>query len=104
MAICGIMSPNDTVSNVGIIMLQDDIKATVKMALEEDLGGKLDPTLDVTSQLIDENESDEATVITREAGIFCGKAWVEEVYRQLGNKVELTWFVKDGDAIEPGEQ
>ena len=42
MAICGIMSPNDTVSNVGIIMLQDDIKATVKMALEEDLGGKLD--------------------------------------------------------------
>ena len=104
MAICGIMSPNDTVSNVGIIMLQDDIKATVKMALEEDLGGKLDPSLDVTSQLIDENESDEATVITREAGIFCGKAWVEEVYRQLGNKVELTWFVKDGDAIEPGEQ
>ena len=92
MAICGIMSPNDTVSNVGIIMLQDDIKATVKMALEEDLGGKLDPTLDVTSQLIDENESDEATVITREAGIFCGKAWVEEVYRQLGNKVELTWL------------
>ena len=57
---CGIMSPNDTVSNVGIIMLQDDIKATVKMALEEDLGGKLDPSLDVTSQLIDENENDEA--------------------------------------------
>ena len=85
-------------------MLQDDIKATVKFALEEDLGGKLDPTLDVTSQLIDENETDEATVITREAGVFCGKAWVEEVYNQLGNKATLTWFVKDGDAIEPGQQ
>ena len=85
-------------------MLQDDIVATVKMALTEDLGGVLDPSLDVTSQLIDENETDEATVITREAGIFCGKDWVEEVYRQLGNKVEIQWFVKDGDAIEPGEQ
>lgn len=85
-------------------MLQEDIVATVKMALTEDLGGVLDPALDVTSQLIDENETDEATVITREAGIFCGKAWVEEVYRQLGNKVEIQWFVKDGDAIEPGEQ
>lgn len=85
-------------------MLEDDIKATVSMALKEDLGGALDLSLDVTSQLIDENEEDEATVITREAGVFCGKAWVEEVYRQLGNLVELQWFVKDGDKIEPGEQ
>ena len=85
-------------------MLQEDITATVKMALEEDLGGVLDPKLDVTSQLIDADEEDEATVITREAGVFCGKAWVEEVYKQLGNKVTLQWFVKDGDAIEPGEQ
>ena len=60
-------------------MLQEDITATVKMALEEDLGGVLDPKLDVTSQLIDADEEDEATVITREAGVFCGKAWVEEV-------------------------
>ncbi|MGN0902050.1 MAG: carboxylating nicotinate-nucleotide diphosphorylase [Succinivibrio sp.] len=85
-------------------MLQDDIKSSVKEALAEDLGGVLDPKLDVTSQLIDENEIDEATVITREAGIFCGKEWVEEVYRQLDSTIELTWFVKDGDAIEPGEQ
>lgn len=85
-------------------MLEDDIKATVSMALKEDLGGALDLSLDVTSQLIDENEENEATVITREAGVFCGKAWVEEVYRQLGNRVELQWFVKDGDKIEPGEQ
>ena len=84
-------------------MLQDDIVATVKMALAEDLGGVLDPALDVTSQLIDADEINEATVITREAGVFCGKEWVEEVYRQLGGKVEITWFVKDGSKIEPGE-
>lgn len=85
-------------------MLQDDIAATVKMALAEDLGGVLDAKLDVTSQLIDADEVNEATVITREAGVFCGKEWVEEVYRQLGGTVEITWFVKDGSAIEPGEQ
>ena len=85
-------------------MLQGDIVATVKMALAEDLGGVLDPALDVTSQLIDADEINEATVITREAGVFCGKEWVEEVYRQLGGKVEITWFVKDGSKIEPGEQ
>ena len=39
-------------------MLQDDIVATVKMALTEDLGGVLDPSLDVTSQLIDENSAE----------------------------------------------
>ena len=83
-------------------MLQDDIKTTVKMALTEDLGGVLDPKFDVTSQLIDEDECDEAIIITRESGIFCGKEWVEEVYRQLGGDTEITWFVADGDAIEPG--
>lgn len=85
-------------------MLQDDIKTTVKMALTEDLGGVLDPKFDVTSQLIDEDECDEAIIITRESGIFCGKEWVEEVYRQLGGDTEITWFVADGDAIEPGTQ
>ena len=85
-------------------MLQDDIKTTVKMALTEDLGGVLDPKFDVTSQLIDEDECDEAIIITRESGIFCGKEWVGEVYRQLGGDTEITWFVADGDAIEPGTQ
>ena len=85
-------------------MLQDDIKTTVKMALIEDFGGVLDPSLDVTAQLIAQDAVSHASVITREAGIFCGKEWVEEVYLQLGNQIELQWFVKDGDVIEPGEQ
>ena len=85
-------------------MLQDDIKTTVKMALIEDFGGVLDPSLDVTAQLIAHDAVSHASVITREAGIFCGKEWVEEVYLQLGNQIELQWFVKDGDVIEPGEQ
>ena len=34
-------------------MLADDIKVSVEMALREDLGGKVDPSLDVTAQLLE---------------------------------------------------
>lgn len=85
-------------------MLLDDIKESVANALKEDLGGKLDASLDVTAQLIPDDHINEATVITREPGIFCGKEWVEEVYRQLGGKVAITWFVKDGDEIKPNQE
>ena len=64
-------------------MLADDIKVSVEMALREDLGGKVDPSLDVTAQLIPADHVNEATVITRESGIFCGKEWVEEVISTL---------------------
>ena len=85
-------------------MLENDIRLSVEMALKEDLGGVLDPKLDVTAQLIPAGSVNEATVITRENGIFCGKQWVEEVYRQLGANVAITWFVKDGDVIKPGQE
>ena len=85
-------------------MLADDIKASVESALKEDLGGKVDLSLDVTAQLIPDDHVNEATVITSENGVFCGKAWVEEVYRQLGGRVEITWFVNDGDEIKENQE
>lgn len=85
-------------------MLADDIKVSVTNALKEDLGGAVDLSLDVTAQLIPDDAINEATVITREPGVFCGKDWVEEVYRQLGGRVEITWFVKDGDVIKPNQE
>ena len=85
-------------------MLADDIKVSVTNALKEDLGGAVDLSLDVTAQLIPDDAVNEATVITREPGVFCGKEWVEEVYRQLGGRVTITWFVKDGDEIKPNQE
>lgn len=85
-------------------MLTEDIKLNVQCALAEDLGGSVNASLDVTAQLIPEGTVNEATVITRESGIFCGKAWVNEVYAQLGGKVEITWFVEDGDEIKPSQE
>ncbi len=85
-------------------MLSEDITNSVALALSEDLGGEVDASLDITAQLIPADHINVAHVITREEGVFCGKAWVEEVYRQLGGNVELTWLVKDGDEVAPGQE
>ena len=85
-------------------MLQQDIQRTVRQALLEDLGGTLDPNADITAQLIPADKQGSATVITREAGVFCGTAWVNEVFAQLGGQVTIEWLVKDGDHLEPNQR
>ncbi|WP_455916011.1 carboxylating nicotinate-nucleotide diphosphorylase [Pantoea agglomerans] len=79
--------------------VEDDIPPSVAQALREDLGGEIDPCKDITASLLPAEATSHAVVITREAGIFCGKRWVEEVFIQLGNKTQTLWHVEDGDAI-----
>ncbi len=85
-------------------MLKNDITDAVALALREDLGGVLDPSLDVTAQLIPADRVSRAAVITRESGVFCGKAWVDEIFHQLGDNVKVEWLVKDGDRVTPGQE
>ncbi|MBZ6072291.1 carboxylating nicotinate-nucleotide diphosphorylase [Aeromonas schubertii] len=91
-------------------MLQQDITRAVRTALLEDLGGALttdgqpDAGADITAQLIPTDRHATARIITREAGIFCGKAWVEEVFAQLGGEVEIVWSVADGDRLAPNQE
>lgn len=79
--------------------IQLDIPETVARALQEDLGGEADADRDITAQLLPQAVQAEARVITREAGVFCGKRWVEEVFIQLGNNVSITWHVEDGQPL-----
>lgn len=81
--------------------LQQDIARIVSDALKEDLGGKLDASLDITAQLIPAEQTSVATVITREDCVFCGTECVNEVFRQLGGNVEITWHAKEGDRVAP---
>ncbi len=85
-------------------MLQQDIQRAVRHALEEDLGGVLDPHADITDQQIPADKPGLAYVITRESGVFCGKAWVDEVFAQLGGQVHVEWKVADGDKLEPNQE
>lgn len=74
--------------------LAADITKGVYSALAEDVGAG-----DITAQLIPAEQIAEAKIITRENCIFCGQAWVEEVFRQLDPKVEIIWHVEDGQTV-----
>lgn len=91
-------------------MLENDIRHAVKTALSEDLGGteinedtKAIAYGDITALLIPADKYAEAILITREEGVFCGKAWAEQVFNQLGGEVALHWHVDDGDLVLPNQ-
>ncbi|MCL1142065.1 carboxylating nicotinate-nucleotide diphosphorylase [Shewanella gaetbuli] len=86
-------------------MLENDIRHAVKTALNEDLGHTEHQSVeqllqaDITAQLIPADKHVEGSLITREDGVFCGKAWAEQVFNQLGGEVALHWHVDDGDLV-----
>ena len=80
-------------------MVEQEIAQSVALALNEDLNGLSAAEGDITANLISENKFAKAMVITREDAIFCGKAWTQEVFRQLGDTVDITWHVEDGDSV-----
>lgn len=80
-----------------------EITRAVAETLREDLGGSLDISADVTASLIPEDAHNVATIITREHGVFCGQAWADEVFKQLGGTVSIEWHVQDGDKVEPNQ-
>lgn len=71
-----------------------DIPKQVRAALEEDVGSG-----DITAQLIGADTPAEARIISREAAVMCGRAWADEVFRQLGGDVALEWHVTDGETV-----
>ncbi|MDX7677688.1 carboxylating nicotinate-nucleotide diphosphorylase [Aeromonas sp. 25-281] len=95
-------------------MLQQDIRRAVRAALLEDLGDALtaldqpDASADITAQLIPADRISTARVITREAGVFCGQPWVDEVFlqlkAQLGGDVRVEWKVQDGERLSPNQE
>ncbi|GGK76777.1 carboxylating nicotinate-nucleotide diphosphorylase [Amphritea balenae] len=74
--------------------LLTDIAATVSFALAEDIGGG-----DITAQLIPKEQQAKARVICRQDAVICGIAWVNEVFRQVDDTVQINWLVKDGDKV-----
>ncbi|MEE4661710.1 MAG: carboxylating nicotinate-nucleotide diphosphorylase [Halieaceae bacterium] len=76
--------------------LKNAVIEDVKTALAEDIGSG-----DITAALIPASARARARVITREAGIVCGRDWVNEVFRQLDPDVTLYWQVRDGEAVHP---
>ena len=78
--------------------LPADLARQVEAALREDLGSG-----DVTALLVPAAQRVRGAVTTREAAVLCGRPWVEETFRQLDPKVQLSWEASDGDRIAPGQ-
>ncbi len=77
---------------------QSVIEENVHIALQEDIGSG-----DITAALIPANLVSLATVISREACVFCGLDWFEETYRQLDDDILIDWCVDDGEHIDAGQ-
>ena len=79
-------------------MLVDAIKKNITSALEEDLGKS-----DITSNLLKKNIKGQVQIKTKEKGILCGKAWVDECFKQIDKNIKITWLVEDGESIRENQ-
>lgn len=94
------------------LYLAREREAGVRHALAEDLGqpfeDALDPSRDLTAQLVPAEAQARATIITREATVLCGQAWVDEVFRQLSQaadssgEVSIHWNFPEGASVQAG--
>ncbi|WP_236208955.1 carboxylating nicotinate-nucleotide diphosphorylase [Pseudomonas tohonis] len=84
--------------NLKLADLNAEIEANVRRALTEDVGSG-----DITAQLIPEERLAHATIITREAAVIAGTAWVDAVFRQIDPRVAVHWQVADGDKVQPNQ-
>lgn len=84
--------------NLQLATLTAEIEANVRRALLEDVGSG-----DITAQLIPAERLAKATVISRDAAVIAGTAWVDAVFRQLDPRVAVHWQVMDGDRVQPNQ-
>lgn len=75
-----------------------EIERLVRHALSEDIGDG-----DITAQLIPAGTLVNAKIIARERGVLCGRAWADEVFRQLDQSVSLTWVKQDAEHFEENQ-
>ena len=84
--------------------LQRETNRAVSAALAEDLGFLPLAHGDITASLIPASQQASASIITREDCIVCGTAFVDEVFKQLGGEVKVSWQVSDGQSVRANTQ
>lgn len=72
-----------------------DLEVTVTRALAEDIGPG-----DITAELIAADTQASATVVCRDNAVICGRPWVDEVFRQVDDRITIDWHLKEGQRCE----
>ena len=78
--------------------LAAEITRNVDAALAEDIGPG-----DLTASLVPGDRVSRATVISREAGVLCGRAWFDGCVKGLDPAAEIAWRAADGERIAPDQ-
>ena len=73
----------------------DVIGEDVSRALREDVGSG-----DLTASLIPSNRVGQARLICRDRAILAGRAWFDEVFRQVDGGVQIEWHCHEGARLE----
>ena len=75
------------------------IADSVRLALAEDIGSG-----DLTAALVPDGAQASARVISRQLAVLCGRAWFDEVFRQVDPQARITWLVEDGQMLADGSE
>ena len=75
-----------------MIIESSQVSSDVKHALCEDIGDE-----DVTAALLPSHLIVAAEIISREPMLVCGQPWVNEVFHQIDDKIEIEWRVSEGE-------
>jgi len=75
------------------------VTENVRAALAEDIGSG-----DLTAALIPVEAMARAVVISREVAVICGRPWVDEVFAQLDQRVEIDWRVQEGEKVAANQE
>ena len=78
--------------------LAAEIARNVDAALSEDIGAG-----DLTASLIPAERVARATVISREAGVLCGRDWFDRCVKALDPDATIVWNAGDGERIVPDQ-
>ena len=72
----------------------DLVNQSVMTAMLEDIGSG-----DLTALLIPENNTAEATIVSREDAIICGIDWVEACFHYVSKDIKIKWLVNEGEKV-----
>lgn len=79
----------------------EEIKKQIKFCIFEDMQNIGDITSD---NLIPNDYFSNGYIFTKEDCVFYGKEYIEEVFRQIDDTVELNFFVENGDILKSGDK
>jgi nicotinate-nucleotide pyrophosphorylase (carboxylating) len=90
------VAPNN--KHISMHIPDHTLREQVARALAEDIGSG-----DVTAALVPEELSARASIISREAAVLCGTAWVNEVFQQIDPAIQVDWQRADGVTLQPDQ-